>query len=223
MTAVSFFRQNRIKCLIAPNLNKCWTYSHGWMVSISASCCVVDTRGLVDWYRKWRQDEGNHGCRAICHCIGKVRLRIGKTFSSVHGKIKNFRCIVLREFELSFVVEFKEDWVLWMEVLEMYEVLSRIVRGMSAFLTHVQLVSPLFVGELEVHAVHLTSVWLQWTPLGEGLAASLTFIWPDSWNESMNRDLKVDCPWENKQWVAKLISWIFKLLMYFEFGISTDI
>ena len=57
----------------------------------------------------------------------------------------------------------------------------RVICGVSAVFTHIDLVPPLFVGKVEGHAMHLLAMGLQGTSLCESFITHLTFVGANSW------------------------------------------
>ena len=84
------------------------------------------------------------------------------------------------EFELPFVVTFKESWTMGVVLFKMNVVNSRVVTGVPAVLTHVNLGSSLLVSVLELDVVDFPAVRFQGAPLGESFVAKFTFVGTNS-------------------------------------------
>jgi len=82
------------------------------------------------------------------------------------------------ELEVSLVVKLEEGGRVRMVLLEVKIVELGLGGGVAAVLTHVHLGSPLLVVVLVSHAVHLETVRLQGTALGEGLFAEVALVGP---------------------------------------------
>lgn len=84
------------------------------------------------------------------------------------------------EFEVSFVVELEKSRTVGMVILEVEVVEFGFASRVTAFLTHIDFGTALFVGVAVLDAMHLQAVRFQGAPLGERLLTQVAFIWTNT-------------------------------------------